>query len=415
MMANDQKARKYPGNRIRLVGGLNRFAFRLFQQLCEEQPEGNLFLSPSSVAIALAMTHLGTNGKTEDELASLLGYSMPEEKRREAFRELAEATRTGGVEFRSANRLWAQASYHFLDDFLRATREDFGAELAAVDFENDVDAARREINAWIEEQTANRIQQAVPPGCLDAMTRLVLVNAVYFLGNWESPFEKESTNDVDFIQTDGSNVPVPTMHQSGQFSYAESDTLKVLQLPYRSYGIELRKREVHGESYEEPYPVEEEGSDFCMEILLPAAGSSVFAIAQLLASEGLAGLPSSTFREVRIYLPKYRIECPLLLGETLKALGVRDAFSVDDADFTAMSDDPEGLFLSEVAHKAFVDVNEEGTEAAAATAVFAAGGAAGPPPPPVEFKADHPFIFLIRDTATGLVHFIGRLEEPRAE
>ena len=404
---------KDPSNRIRLVGGLNRFAFRLFQQLCEEQPDGNLFLSPSSVGTALAMTHLGANGKTEEELASLLGYSMPEEKRRKAFRELTETTRTGGVEFRSANRLWGQDSYDFLDDFLHATQEDFGAALGRVDFVNDTERARREINNWAEEQTSGRIKDLVPTGCLDPMTRLVLTNAVYFLGTWQEPFEKDETREADFFRADGTSVSVPTMHQAGQFSFGESDSVKVLQLPYQAYGVDIQGSQEGDMSF--ALPDEEGGSDFAMEVLLPPSSSNLNDVANLLASDGLHGLPSYDYRKVYVYLPKFRVESTFLLGRALSALGLDTAFSVEHADFSSMSDNPEGLFISEIAHKAFVDVNEEGTEAAAATAIFMAGAGCVEPPPPVEFKADHPFIFLIRDTDTGLVHFIGRLEEPQTK
>ncbi|MCA9235202.1 MAG: serpin family protein [Planctomycetales bacterium] len=404
---------KDPSNRIRLVGGLNRFAFRLFQQLCEEQPCRNLFLSPSSVATALAMTHLGASGDTRDELASLLGYSMPEEKRRKAFRELAESTRTGGVEFRSANRLWGQNSYHFLRDFLNATQEDFGAALGRVDFADDAEGACLEINKWAEEQTNGRIKDLVPPGLLGPMTRLVLTNAVYFLGTWQTPFEKDETREADFFHADGATANVPTMYQAGQFSYGESNGVKVLQLPYRSYGVSIEEGSEEDLSF--ALPNEEGGSDFAMEVLLPSAGEGVGDVAKLLASEGLQGLPSTDYRKVYVYLPRFRVESTFSMGRTLSALGVKRAFSVEHADFSSMSDNSEGLFISEVAHKAFVDVNEEGTEAAAATAILLAGAGYAECPPPVEFKADHPFIFLIRDAATGLVHFIGRLEEPQTE
>ena len=403
---------KDPGNRIRLVGGLNRFAFRLFQQLCQEQPEGNLFFSPSSVSQALAMTHLGANGQTEEELSTLLGYSGPEEKRREAFRELAEATRTGGVEFHSANHLWGQQSYHFLDDFLHGTREDFGAELASLDFENDAHGACHAINKWAEEQTRGRIKNLVAPELLGPLTRLVLTNAVYFSGTWQKPFERDETRDADFFHATGA-ASVPMMHQAGQFSYGESEVIKVLQLPYRAYGVDIEEGPENGLSF--AMPNEEGGSDFAMEVILPSAGNKVGEVAKFLVAEGIQGLPSTDYRKVYVYLPRFRVESSFSMSQTLSALGADTAFSVEHADFSAMSDAPEGLFISEVAHKVFVEVNEEGTEAAAATAVAMAGAGYVEPPPPVEFKADRPFVFLIRDTATGLVHFIGRLEEPQTE
>lgn len=408
----EETTRKDPSNRIRLVGDLNRFAFRLFLQLCEEQPRGNLFLSPSSVATSLAMTHLGASGKTREELATLLGFSLPDEKRRKAFRELAEVTRTGGVEFHSANRLWGQASYHFLDDFLHAVQEDFGATLAAVDFANDTEGVRLKINNWAEEQTSDRIKNLVPLGCLDPMARLVLTNAVSFLGTWQKPFEKDETRDAEFFLADGTPASVPTMHQAGQFCYGESDEVKFLQLPYRAYGVDIQASQ---DDMSFAIPDEEGGSDFAMEVLLPPWSSNLNDVAKLLASGSLQSSPSSDYRKVYVYLPRFRFESTFSMGQTLSVLGLDTAFSIEHADFSSMSDNPEGLFISEVAHKACVDVNEEGTEAAAATAILMSGAGYVEPPPPVEFRADHPFIFLIRDTATGLVHFIGRLEEPQTE
>ncbi len=282
--------------------------------------------------------------------------------------------------------------------------------MCTVDFKNDAESAREEINGWIAQQTANRIQDLLPQGCLDAMTRLVITNAVYFLGTWDETFDKENTHPAEFFLADGKETHIPTMHQIGHFSFAESSELKMLRLPYQSYGVEIQSNEDSNESF--LIPNEVDGGGFAMEVLLPAPESDTNAVAELLASNSIQGLPDASSREVHVYLPKFRVESTYFLAQTLKTLGVREAFSMEKADFSAMSDNPEGLFVSEVAHKAFVDVNEEGTEAAAATAILMAGAGFVEPLPPVEFKADRPFVFLIRDIATDLIHFVGRLEEP---
>jgi len=401
-----------PSNRIQLVGSMNRFAFRLFEQVCRGRTD-NLFLSPSSISTTLAMTLAGSGGETQDELMASLGFPFSDAKLYEAFRELSECTRTGGVEFRSVNRIWGQSSYSFLADFFRVTREYFGAELSEVDFKNDVESARLQINSWVAEQTANRITDLIPPGCLDHMARLVLTNAVYFLGSWDEAFDKDRTHEADFFMSPGNAAKVPMMHQAESFQYGKCESFQVLEMPYKSYGIVTETVEVQGEECEQPCRVDEEGSDFSLVVLLPRPEVDLETVAQQLAAESIQGVPRLGHREVRVYLPRFRVDSEFFLGDTLQQLGMHKSFSLNDADFSRMSNDPEGLFISEVLHKAFVEVNEEGTEAAAATGVFMVAGCAGATPPPVDFRADRPFIFLIRDTATGLVHFVGRYMGPQ--
>ncbi len=385
-----------PSFRIRLANGLNRFAFRMFDRLCAELPRRNLVMSPSGLATLLAMSHLGAKGRTRDELAQVLEYSLDEDKRRRAFRELRESPIPGGIEFRSASRLWGQQSYHFLEEFLHETKEQFGAELCRLDFANNAEAARRAINSWVEEQTAHRIKDLLPAGQPSELARLVLTSAVYFLGSWEAPFEEKDTHEAPFSVSEGNAVIVPMMHQTEEFDYGASEHFAFVQLPYAT-------------SYES-----EAGGDFAMLVVLPNPEYDIGEVVRHLSESGMDGLPQAQRRKVITYVPRFRLENDFSLAAPLQALGVRDAFSVETADFSGMSDDPEGLFISDVVQKAFIEVNEAGTEAAAGTATMDYGSTVPRiPPPPVEFRADRPFLFLIRDSSTGLVHFVGRYLGPR--
>ncbi len=395
----------------KLVSDSNVFAFRLFAQLAQNEP-ASLFLSPSSISAALAMTYAGAAGETAKEFETALGYSLQGNDLHQAYQELAEVTRTGGIEFRTANRLWGQTGYHFLEEFLRTTETSYGAGLGEVDYQHATEAACLEINSWVEEQTAGRIKDLVSPRVLDETTRLVLTNAVYFLGNWHDPFDEQHTRDEDFVEASGATSVVSMMHKTSDLRYGESASVKLLELPYQSYGTETRTVMVGGEPYEEVIPTEEGGSDFAMLILLPTVIDGIDDLTRDLATGGFAELPPIEECEVRVAVPKFRMESAFSLGDQLQAMGLRQAFS-DDADFSKMTDNPMGLKITEVIHQAFVEVSEEGTEAAAATGVMMAAECAFEEPPvPKVFRADHPFVFLIRDNATKLIHFIGRYMGP---
>jgi serpin B len=294
-------------------------------------------------------------------------------------------------ELRVANRLFGERSYTFQEDFLALTRDRYGAALEPVDFINAADPSRLRINAWVEERTQERIQDLLPEQSIDGETRLVLTNAVYFLGTWEHQFDEAQTRDAAFHLARGRDAQVPTMHQTESFGFSQQDGVKLLEMPYR-------------------------GDELAMTFLLPDARDGLPAFEQSLTVERLAQLIASLEeRRVEVALPRFTIDpaTSLELKPVLQELGMRLAFE-RTADFTGMADPPspdDRLYISKVFHKAFVKVDEVGTEAAAATAVVMAR-AGGMPQAPPSFTADHPFLFLIRDLRSGTILFMGRVADP---
>jgi len=279
----------------------------------------------------------------------------------------------GHVQLSIANSLWPQKDYPFLPAYLTLIKKYYGCEITPVDYKADAEDARRRINTWVENQTNDKIKDLIAEGFLNAQTRLVLANAIYFKGDWASQFKQEATHPAPFTLIDGTTVDVPMMSQAADFKMARTETVQALELPYES-------------------------GDLSMIILLPNPGEK----------PALTSLDDLEFREmeVMVQLPKFKIETEFYLGKTLSALGMPLAFS-GKADFSDM-DESHNLSIDEVIHKAFIEVNEEGTEAAAATAV---GIRATSMPP--QFIADHPFLFLIRENSTGTILFIGRITDPR--
>ena len=390
-----------------VVESSNEFAAAIYSKIALDVP-GDLFLSPSSVTLAMAMTFAGAGCQTAKEMAKVLRFSLPENRLHDAFRELQDTTRMGGVELRIANRLWGQRGYHFLTEFLGTCNCKYGAGFADVDFQGPVEAVCREINDWVADQTCGRISNLVAPGTLDEMTRLVLTNAIYFLGCWEYEFDEAKTTAMPFWTGPNANCLVPMMRQTDYFRYGEFEELQVLELPYREQQIELKEDE---SGHVEVVESLRGGSDLVMTALLPRTLDGLKTIESRLSAAALKKWLALDQCRVRVYLPKFRTESTLSLVEPLMEMGMRAAFSRDDADFSRMSDNPEGLYIAAAIHKAFVDVNEKGTEAAAATAVVMAGRGVSREPDPKLFRADHPFLFLIRDRKTGLIHFMGRMSE----
>jgi serpin B len=367
------------------VRGNTQFALDLYHKLAAEA-EGNLFYSPYSISTALAMTFAGARGRTAAQMARALRFELDAERLHPAFGRLqdrlGDVQKQGHVQLSVANALWPMEGYPFLQAFLELTARCYGARTRPVDY-RQAEAARHTINAWVEERTANKIQEVIPPGLLNELTRLVLVNAIYFKGDWEHPFDPSSTQDVAFWVTPERQVQAPTMTQKREFAYAEFDDLQAMELPYA-------------------------GGDLSMVVLLPRE------------RDGLAGLeahlnPQTLDRwiekmrhcEVRVYLPRFEATYFVRLDAVLRSLGMVDAF--EDADLSGIDGSKE-LYLSAVLHKAYVATDEHGTEAAAATAVLVQ--ALSMPAPVPEFRADHPFLYLIRERSTGSVLFVGRVVNP---
>jgi serpin B len=382
-----------PGpDQAELVGGNSAFAFDLYHYLKDEK-DGNLFYSPYSISLALAMTYAGARGETEQQMADTLHYTLPQDRLHPAFNWLdlelasrgegAKGKDSKGFQLNIANTLWGQKDYTFLPEFLDTLAVNYGAGMQLVDFKQDPEAARIAINDWVSDQTENRVKDLIQPGVIDDLTRLVLTNAIYFNAAWAEPFDKSQTQDGAFTLLDGSQVTVPMMSHTASYGYAEGKGYQAVELPY-------------------------DGRELSMVILLPAAGE-FGAFEDSLDAEGVDAILSSlSYGEVVLTSPKFEVESDFSLVEALAEMGMPIAFSMG-ADFSGM-DGTQDLLIGEVIHKSFITVDEAGTEAAAATAVEMQLKAA--PMTPVEVTVDHPFIFLIRDIETGTILFVGRVVDP---
>ena len=375
-------------NRMTAVAGNTAFAFDLYSQLRTQ--EGNLFLSPYSISTALAMAYGGARGETATQMAKAMHFGLAQEKLHPAFAALESGLNAvqqkGQVKLAVANSLWPQKGHLFLPVYLDLCRINYGVAVTPLDFARAAEPARQTINAWVEDKTNRKIQDLIKPGTLNAVTRLVLVNAIYFKGNWSSRFDKQLTKAGPFHVSAGKTVETPMMQATKEFRYAESPEVQALELPYA-------------------------GDDLSMLVLLPRDANSLAAFEQSLSPDKLyAWIRSLRSREVQLWLPKFKTTSEFSLNQTLTALGMTDAFT-GRADFSGM-DGTNDLFISAVIHKAFVEVNEEGTEAAAATAVVMETKGIHIPEEPMVFRADHPFLFLIRDNRTGSILFLGRIVDP---
>jgi serpin B len=376
-----------------VIGSSNAFAFDTYAKL--RGTNGNLAFSPASLWIALAMTWGGARGDTAAQMGRVLRARRPASTMLpEAGALAASLAAPGPVVFRVANRLFGDAASEFIPAFLETTRATFGAPLQGVDFRCAYEAARATINEWVAQQTEQRIRDLIPEGGVNDLTRLALVNALYFLGDWQSGFDPDDTHTAPFHRSAMEHKDVRMMWKDLRIPCVRGAGRSAIELPYK-------------------------GGRFAMLIVLPDAVDGLSLLEASLNVDTLDALVTSlSTSAATVYLPTFKIDPPtsLALSEILIELGMPEAFNRDDANFTGISDpkDPrERLYVGEVFHKAFVKVDEKGTEAAAATAVvMKAAGCAAPPPPPFEFRADHPFLFFIRDRETGLVVFQGRVADP---
>jgi serpin B len=389
--APEQGRKGAAGNDVAaVVKGNTEFALSLFGKLRAQS--GNLFCSPYSISTALAMTYAGARGPTAAEMAKALDFTLGPGRLHPAVGALQNRLIKGsgpkhGYQVNVANALWGQEHFGFLPDFLNLTRRDYGAGLREVNFQSDPEAARRVINAWALQQTHDRIKGLLPQGLLTTDTRLVLTNAIYFKGFWAEQFKKANTKQEPFKLAGGGQVQVPLMHRTGHFQYHDGGDFQALELPYR-------------------------GKNLALLVLLPKRVDGLAALEGRLTAANLATwLGRLREQEVQVALPRFKVTRAFNLNQVLESLGMRQAFVAGGADFTEMSGTGgRRLFIQAVVHKAFVDVNEEGTEAAAATGVAIAKEAA--PAEPAVFRADHPFVFLVRDHRSGSVLFLGRLTNP---
>jgi len=378
-----------------LVEGNCTFAFDLLHEL--DGAGGNLFYSPYSVSTALAMAYAGARGATESGMAVALRFELPQEALHPAFNAIdlalngreaiAPPYEGDGFDLRVVNAAWGQRDHRFLKSYLETLAVNYGAGLRLVDFAADPDGARQTINDWVSEQTNDRVPDLLPPGSIDASARLVLTNAVYFNAPWVKPFEVGDTEVGRFELTDGVVVDVPMMHQDESFGYASWDGGKAVELPY------------NGETLSMILFVPDRGTYEAFEAEFDAA-----AYAEIVEELGP--------RQVDLRMPKFEIAYDASLVDPLIALGMTDAFTTGAADFSGI-DGTRDLCISDVLHKAWVSVDEAGTEAAAATAVIIV--VSGHSDPPVVLTIDRPFLFVIRDVPTGTILFIGRVMDPTTE
>ena len=376
-----------PGEKS-VVAGNTAFACDLYGKL--KGQEGNLFLSPYSISTALAMTYGGAGGDTGAQMAKTLHFDLAKEGLHPAFAALenglAGVQKKGKIKLAVANSLWPQKGYAFLPEYLDLCKKNYGTVITPLDYLKAAESARKTINAWVEDKTSKKITDLIGPGVLGAMTRMVLVNAIYFKGDWASQFKTEATQKHPFHISAGKTVDVALMHQRHEFAYSENDDMQVLELPYA-------------------------GIDLSMIVLLPRKTDGIADLEAKLSTQNLTAWTGRLgFPKVDVFLPKFKMTSQFSLNDKLAALGMTDAFS-SKADFSGMNGKRD-LYISAVIHKAFVEVNEEGTEAAAATAVAISCKSERIEPPSVVFRADHPFLFLIRDNHTGSILFLGRITDP---
>lgn len=370
----------------------NRFARDLYARLSEKP--GNLFFSPHSIHAALTMTAGGAHGNTSVEMAGVLGLPAIAEPTHAGYDQLFKALSNRRKEgdgadhtLAVANALFAQQEFPFRDDYIRLTREKYQAGLFNVDFVSRTEPTRVQINEWVSRQTRNKIADLFAPGVLNSQTRMVLVNAIYFKGAWLTAFPKAATRDEMFHVTGEIAKKTPMMHVTKKFGYRETDTVQALELPYR-------------------------GNALSMWVLLPKERNGLAKFEKTMTTDVVRELTArAASREVIVSMPRFKMTQEFSLSDTLKAMGMKEAFAAGQADFGGMTD-KDDLYLQAVVHKAFVDVTEEGTEAAAATGVAIGVTSMPVRQEPVVFKADHPFVFLIRHNQTGAILFMGRLSEP---
>lgn len=388
-----------------LVRETNGLAFDLYDELVSTAPDENLLASPVSITTALAMAYAGARGNTRDQMREALRYTLEDDTLHNAFNALQRALADRGEDIDEADRpsdydaeddpvpfqvdlvnaVWGQADYPFRERYLSTVANHYGGGLREVDYRSDHEAAREEINAWVATQTADRIEELLPPGALNHFTRLVLTNAIYFVANWHHPFETSATSDETFTTLDGSRADVAMMTQRETVPYAEVDGAKAVDLPYI-------------------------GEDVSMLVILPPVGRFEpyeQAFSRTVLDQIVGTLDA---REGTVSLPRFEFESKFALKEPLGALGMPMAFDSSNADFSGIAgheETNENLYIDDVYHNTYIAVDEEGTEAAAATGVVV--NVVSAPSDPFEFVADRPFLFAIRDRPTDTVLFLGRM------
>ncbi|KAF6089318.1 serpin family B member 13 [Phyllostomus discolor] len=362
-----------------------RFALDLFQQLSKSE-KGNIFCSPLSISAAIAMTYLGAQGNTASEIQKVTKSGNVHQQFQKLLTELSKPT--NAYELHLANRLYGEKKFSFLQEYMDNAKKFYLAGVEAVDFENAAEESRKVINSWVESQTKEKIKDLFPEGSLDKSTVLVLVNAIYFKGQWNEKFDPKLTTQGEFWLNKGTSKPVQMMKKDGRFSFTKLEDMpaKVLEIPYKD-------------------------KDLSMVLLLPNEIDGLQQLEDKLTAEKLMEWTSSQNKsetKVDLHLPRFKVEKNYNLEDVMRALGVVDAFRLLAADFSGMTREQK-LAVSKIRHKSFVEVTEEGTEAAAASGVEIIKLSA---PVYESFHCDHPFLFFIKHNKTNSILFFGRVSSP---
>ena len=379
----------------------NKFTIDLHKALRNDQnfTSKNLFYSPSSLSIALAMTYMGAKGDTAGQMAQALHWkAIPQEQLHSEEKQYLHAlqeTNEQGNELLVANRLFAQKGFSLVQEFVEGTQKYYKAEIAMVDYQKDAEGARKEVNGWVEEKTKQKIKNLIPEGVFNSRTRLTLVNAIYFQGFWQNQFETGRTFPQKFFVSKDEKVDVQMMHVTEKFKHIKDGgglACQVLELPYQ-------------------------GKDLSMLIFLPHDLNGLAKLEESLTHEKLQEafkfVSQSQPQKVEVSLPRFKLTQQFLLNEILAGMGVTDMFNEFKADFSGITPGPEKpVYVSHVIHKAFVEVDEKGTEAAAATGVaMLARKSAMKIPIPI-FCVDHPFLFMICHKKSNAILFMGCMLKP---
>jgi len=368
-----------------LIRGNTTFAIELYR--LQAAGKDNIFFSPYSISTAMAMVAAGARGSTATEIEKAMRFPFGGTKLTKSWAEVQKDVnkKREDVTLLTANALWAAKDVEFQKDYLALARHDFAAKLETLDFAK-AEAARKRINDWVSDTTKKKIPELIASGMLDSSTRLVLTNAIYMKAPWLTPFPPKRTEENGVFHATGGDRKAALMRNLGDFRYAHAGDARVIEFPYK-------------------------GSELSMLVVLPDANDGLASVEKTFSAEKLAEWDKAlATAKVDVTFPRFTSDVSLSLNQSLKSLGVHQAFS-GHADFSGIA--KERLMISEVIHRARIDVAEEGTEAAAATAVvMTRATAVGPRPQPEIFKADHPFLYLIRRTDTKSVLFMGRLVQP---
>jgi len=372
---------------VNITENNNLFALDLYKKISNNQE--NLFYSPYSISTALAMTYAGARGITEKEMSTVMHFPANNaefyNKYNEVLKNINALNNGSTVNIYTANSVWAQMNFKFRDEFLEIIKNNFNSSINLVDFIKETENSRIQINKWVETQTNEKIKELIKPGLIDYLTRMVLVNAIYFKADWETAFDKQQTQKMDFLIDETKTISCDFMFAEQEFKFYENeDGLKAIEIPYSK-------------------------GKMSMLIILPKDNAGFNMLKKEISLDFYKKINSTLeSKKVKLYLPKFKTTSEFELSDILKKMGMPEAFS-DRADFSGMTGTKD-LKISKVIHKAFVEVNETGTEAAAATAVVMR--IKSMPMAPPEFRADHPFMFIIKENSANSILFAGNIYNP---